>query len=326
MNEDDLLPINGNCFAYIGLFYLFIDWISYIPFIPAIKNIGFKDYKWNANPAASFNNHNYSFAQLDPERFTRRTFNVHALAGFGILFAIIFQLVFTLYFRRPQQKQQQQKEEDGQENSTTTRNSPFSCLTDNTARYLHRNLGRMLIVLWFFVYISGNVYFVTVITSQDKETVAAVAVFLYSGTISIANVMVGYWAVAMKKDKKDYLLHKICMGFAIISPSGISYGRIVVMILQCYLAAGDSSHHRYGENCLLDQQILFDCFVAGYMLHFLILTMVLYLHDKRFLFQVKAVQWNLLAMFLLSSLLCAVAVVMNLLSSSFTMENMCIDS
>ena len=321
MKEKDLPPINGNCFAYIGLFYLFVDWVSYIPFIPAIKNIGFRHHKWNGNPVASIYDHNYSFAQSDPEPSTRRSLNVHAMAGFVVLFVAIFQLLFTFYFRRPQQQQQQQQEDEDEDkeqgNSTTTRNSSFSSFADSTARYLHRNLGRMLIVAWFFVYVSANVYFVAVIANKQMGKITAVIVFLYVGTISIVNIIVGCWAVATKQ-AKDYMLHKVCMGFAIIAPSGISYGRIVIMILQLYLG------RRHEENCLLDSQILFDCFVVGYMLHFFLLTTVLYLYDKRFLLQFKSIQWNLFGIFFMTFVLCTVAV-MNFSNSSFSMETMCID-
>ena len=314
----DILPVNGKYFAYFGLFVLFVDWTSVILFILAMKHVGLKNWKWNRNPVAMAYDSDYLRAQQDPEMSAQRSLNVHVVAAFSGLLIAVFQIVFTLYFHRPPQKDQhgQNTSKEGEANmaaSTTTAKRSYFFIKDATARYFHRNVGRMLIIMWLFVYVTGIIYFITATTnygtrdhkeaSQEwSKRVFKIFLFLYTGSLSLANFVVGYWAVAIRK-VKDYMLHKSCMGFALVSPSGIAYGKIIISAVQLSI----------GPRCLLNGDNIVLCLSIGFVFQFFLLTSTMYLYDRR-LFQLQSVKWNMIGYLILCLLLCS-GTAISLLSS-----------
>lgn len=175
-----------------------------------MKRIGLlQKWKWNRNPIATIYDHDQ--VRQDPESSARRTLNVHAVAGFGALFVAVFQIAITLFFYH---HHQQQKKSTGGDRTTTTSttaamtfntkstSSTSSSITDTMTRRVHCYMGRAIVIVWLFVYITGIVYFVTATTYfgiKDQEELPkklgrmlTILVFMYVGTISIVNAMIGY--------------------------------------------------------------------------------------------------------------------------------------
>lgn len=93
------LQLTEGNFAHFGLFVLFIAWMSFLPFFPAMKRVGLQNWKWNQNPVGSI--YKEDRVPVDPEQSARRSLNVHATAGMGLLFVAIFQIAFTVFFHQP---------------------------------------------------------------------------------------------------------------------------------------------------------------------------------------------------------------------------------
>ena len=179
----------------------------------------------------------------------------------------------------------------------------------------------MLVVMWFFIYVTGIIYYVTATSnfgirdpelSSDSrsERIAIIFLFLFGASWSLGNMIVGYWAVAIKKEK-DYMLHKCCMSFSFVFISGLGYGKTILLATQLYL----------GPHCLVGARGLGASYTIGYVLQLIVMIVSIYLYDKR-IFQLKCVKWNLFGYFLSCCLFCFATAIS---FSSSSAEEGCID-
>ena len=120
-----------------------------------------------------------------------------------------------------------------------------------------------------------------------------------------------------RKDKrpKDYLaLHKTCMGFAVIFPSVVAFGKILVALMQLH----------YGSGCILGQTEISICYTIGYIIQCIFLLVTMSLYDRRIgIFHIKAVQWNLFAYMTFLLLFCIASVSSFYFTTQEQQQNLC---
>lgn len=108
----------------------------------------------------------------------------------------------------------------------------------------------------------------------------------------------------MKADK-DYMLHKSCMAFAIVSSGAVTYGKIIISLFQLYI----------GPECFLDYKAIQTCVTIGFVFQLFLLLGTIRLYDTQ-IFHLKSVRWNLIAYLILCFILFCMTIVGYLFSSA----------
>ena len=289
---------------------------------------------------------------LDPELSARRIINIHALAGCILIVICIFQLVLTLCFSKKKEENNTYKqpvhperEKSNQKNKRTRRtlqknsrrSGSMMLLSNEVAGWWHRFVGRALIVLWSFIWMTGIMYFFAAATNRglhimnDEEKHYSMYdneheneddqndhehEHSYNMHLSNGEKFKRAFVFAVAAVVGTFSIVNIFTGYFILArhrkkesrterdylihKSCMTFALIFQLTLSLAKVTVMVVQLYIGPSvCPLGSKGVAACFAAAYLFQFVVITMSLFKYDKR-LFQLRSVKWNIVGFLLLT--------------------------